>query len=33
MDNFELACVALGLFMVAPELCKIVRLWCEEKEV
>ena len=33
MENFELACVALGLFMVAPELCKIVRLMFEEEEV
>ena len=25
MENFELACVALGLFLVAPELIKIVQ--------
>ena len=24
MENFELACVAVGFILIAPELCKII---------
>ncbi len=33
MSNEALAIIALGLFLIAPELVRIVRLACTEKEV
>lgn len=31
MSNFVLGCVAVGLILVLPELCEIVRKIAEEK--
>lgn len=31
MENFELACVAVGFILIAPELCKIIARNCKDK--